>query len=232
MHVLWRAHALSVFPTPVGVFPTPKCAREFSISLPHARGGVSIVTGAGDGLAQSSPRPWGCFPRSPEAEDTSTVFPTPVGVFPRQQLLNLEAKGLPHARGGVSNFSTLVSRKSMSSPRPWGCFYRDMFGQRLAAVFPTPVGVFLHTVCCWLRLQSLPHARGGVSRASCLRRLFVLSSPRPWGCFLNGASGHIDLCCLPHARGGVSSDSTPFSLRFQSSPRPWGCFQPAAYELP
>ncbi|SMG66854.1 hypothetical protein BMETH_746_5 [methanotrophic bacterial endosymbiont of Bathymodiolus sp.] len=30
--------------------------------------------------------------------------------------------GLPHARGGVSNITTVMTAFFTSSPRPWGCF--------------------------------------------------------------------------------------------------------------
>ena len=51
----------AVFPTPVGVFP-PWTARDArSGGLPHARGGVSTLSGQIQGFDPSSPRPWGCF---------------------------------------------------------------------------------------------------------------------------------------------------------------------------
>ena len=52
---------LEVFPTPVGVFLASASSRFSLGGLPHARGGVSSVAGAGVGVGASSPRPWGCF---------------------------------------------------------------------------------------------------------------------------------------------------------------------------
>ena len=52
------------------------------------------------------------------------VFPTPVGVFPSQNNCCSVALGLPHARGGVSEFVVGGGGPEMSSPRPWGCFCR------------------------------------------------------------------------------------------------------------
>ncbi len=50
-----------VFPTPVGVFPQTGLLIDQKLGLPHARGGVSIISEGGKYVEQSSPRPWGCF---------------------------------------------------------------------------------------------------------------------------------------------------------------------------
>ena len=111
-----------VFPTPVGVFPLYVPAGQLDLSLPHARGGVSVGSSGGRIIARSSPRPWGCF-RAPKPTDPKTsVFPTPVGVFPEE-----EARDRAHLR---------------SSPRPWGCFHFAHLPDYASGVFPTPVGVF------------------------------------------------------------------------------------------
>ncbi len=136
----------------------------------------------------------------------------------------------------------IASRES--SPRTWGCFCACGFCLSFQAVFPTHVGVFLHSTITDAPACGLPHARGGVSG---FRRLGVdggQSSPRTWGCFYP-CRGHgggesvfpthvgvflLSLCampcaiCLPHARGGVSTmRSAPIASR-ESSPRTWGCF--------
>ncbi len=93
-------------------------------------------------------------------------------------------------------------------------------------------------------LESLPHARGGVSNSRSIHLIHVRSSPRPWGCFhrvniekeeelvfptpvgvfLRALSDvHVHLR-LPHARGGVSSQAGQVDMALVSSPRPWGCF--------
>ena len=51
----------TVFPTPVGVFLSQDTAMCLVLGLPHARGGVSVVSLGFSGGAKSSPRPWGCF---------------------------------------------------------------------------------------------------------------------------------------------------------------------------
>ena len=73
-----------VFPTLVGVFPGQGEVLLPHWRLPHARGGVSkkgprLVSGV-----RSSPRSWGCFPCIDHAFIIRSVFPTLVGVFPRQ----------------------------------------------------------------------------------------------------------------------------------------------------
>ena len=47
-----------------------------------------------------------------------------------------------------------------SSPRPWGCFYKDDPEAAEYDVFPTPVGVFPKLSTAVLQSSSLPHTRG------------------------------------------------------------------------
>ena len=72
----------AVFPTPVGVFPPGSLSSWQCASLPHARGGVSQDLCWSAIVAESSPRPWGCFSGTSCAFLKFPVFPTPVGVFP------------------------------------------------------------------------------------------------------------------------------------------------------
>ena len=153
---------LWVFPTPVGVFLCGKEKYRKLEGLPHARGGVSGVSGSYGRGGWSSPRPWGCFPVHPvpprglrvfptpvgvfprlkPVACTNPVFPTPVGVFPPKSITQGRQKSLPHARGGVSGLTPTESRRFRSSPRPWGCFQSDRPCRHPPEVFPTPVGVF------------------------------------------------------------------------------------------
>ncbi len=71
-----------VFPTPVGVFLRKWTPDETICSLPHARGGVSLMKLIRVTILLSSPRPWGCFLLTRRAKGAKCVFPTPVGVFP------------------------------------------------------------------------------------------------------------------------------------------------------
>ena len=152
-----------VFPTPVGVFPMANETLPASRCLPHARGGVSYRVVPLDQLIQSSPRPWGCFPKTEWTVLDILVFPTPVGVFPISPPASKECISLPHARGGVSSIRRTASHGFSSSPRPWGCFFLKTRASECISVFPTPVGVFLNG------------QRGASMRFP--------SSPRPWGCF-------------------------------------------------
>ena len=135
---------------------------------------------------------------------------------------------LPHARGGVSAFTTISGVMYWSSPRTWGCFSSPALSRAAR--------------------RGLPHARGGVSTYIDRYPMFPRSSPRTWGCFTSTASNsvrrvvfptHVGVfprhCraslpgrCLPHARGGVSP---PFFIGIHyrsSSPRTWGCFDPGS----
>ena len=111
------------------------------------------------------------------------VFPTPVGVFPREAKKWTSHASLPHARGGVSVCKPCRRKTTESSPRPWGCFSWARKRRTTVDVFPTPVGVFPHNSFGYLHFTSLPHARGGVSKVLYKFRKRVESSPRPWGCF-------------------------------------------------
>ena len=172
------------------------------------------------------------------------VFPTHVGVFPRNSRKGTPRLCLPHARGGVSFFVTYPATYWMSSPRTWGCFLEYAIEHESEDVFPTHVGVFPQNVAKKKRKRRLPHARGGVS-------FFIhgviyekTSSPRTWGCFWFGWYGpdrpavfptHVGVfltifirkvweISLPHARGGVSIWVDMCHECIMSSPRTWGCF--------
>ena len=172
-----------VFPTPVGVFLPLPTWRLLSGRLPHARGGVSVVSCHRYRQGRSSPRPWGCFSRGSVRSPRSAVFPTPVGVFLRLWFPYSPSVCLPHARGGVSQDMALQLARSASSPRPWGCFRFPLAGAGRDGVFPTPVGVFPRGRLSYAFADGLPHARGGVSFSRLLPMVILPSSPRPWGCF-------------------------------------------------
>ena len=114
--------AWSVFPTLVGVFPSEDFLWLIVVGLPHARGGVSGVGGAGEAATLSSPRSWGCFRCTAFLVSGAIVFPTLVGVFLANDCTWRIRGGLPHARGGVSELAFSRTGDGGSSPRSWGCF--------------------------------------------------------------------------------------------------------------
>src|SRR5690606_13328921 len=57
-------HCLGVFPTSVGVFLMRPDRSLSCLCLPHVRGGVSAAGWPEMRSCASSPRPWGCFPRT------------------------------------------------------------------------------------------------------------------------------------------------------------------------
>ncbi len=154
------------------------------VSLPHARGGVSVKEVSGEIRGMSSPRTWGCFQTRCFYAPMYIVFPTHVGVFLHSFITSMCLRSLPHARGGVSRGGHGNARGSGSSPRTWGCFHIR--------------------VLCLRVLRRLPHARGGVSRFRRNSGFSVGSSPRTWGCFIPYVKLFERLEGLPHARGGVS----------------------------
>ena len=131
----------------------------------------------------SSPHPWGCFRRSSRFLRRSPIFPTPVGVFPVRKRHRLPDGHLPHTRGGVSERVFEPSGSGISSPHPWGCFFRFRGRSPGQNIFPTPVGVFLVVGMYQSSQVYLPHTRGGVSAPALRRSVSPVSSPHPWGCF-------------------------------------------------
>ena len=138
-----HGHTGRVFPTLVGVFLT--LLRD----CPRAK--------------WSSPRSWGCFLWLVVGRRGGKVFPTLVGVFPACRVPWKVYRRLPHARGGVSDYTDRLAPGEV--------------------VFPTLVGVFLLAISLQELYISLPHARGGVSLSAELGMRCRESSPRSWGCF-------------------------------------------------
>ena len=172
-----------VFPTPVGVFLFFRLALRQAHRLPHTRGGVSAACRMLAITDTSSPHPWGCFYSLRASLGRTRVFPTPVGVFLRHRRGSRGVWRLPHTRGGVSIKNSRSFTSSRSSPHPWGCFYLTLFTLCWWTVFPTPVGVFPTGPSIGPMTRSLPHTRGGVSKAVKNIGIIARSSPHPWGCF-------------------------------------------------
>ena len=97
-----------VFPTHVGVFLLLHGRRQRAASLPHTRGGVSVIADASRLWGKSSPHTWGCFRGRDGKRHLRAVFPTHVGVFRHSASSASSRMSLPHTRGGVS-FPSLFS---------------------------------------------------------------------------------------------------------------------------
>ena len=91
-----------VFPTRVGVFPEGSIKAWSRKSIPHTRGGVSIVPKGHLMQDEYSPHAWGCFDTMGEHLLEELVFPTRVGVFPCSTMGYPYMCRIPHTRGGVS----------------------------------------------------------------------------------------------------------------------------------
>ena len=213
-----------VFPTSVGVFLRLAFTSQSGSGLPHVRGGVSLLEAGKHALLASSPRPWGCFPKTIENRIRAGVFPTSVGVFLIISGASANNGSLPHVRGGVSKTGSYLLERYKSSPRPWGCFPAATAIPAFDRVFPTSVGVFLRSVFLLKPYVCLPHVRGGVSQGLSRSIWKSKSSPRPWGCFREVAAATAfravfptsvgvfpgtakwagGVLGLPHVRGGVS----------------------------
>ncbi len=166
----------------MGVFPPGRLRPVPHRRLPHARGGVSATTAMLTLARGSSPRPWGCFYLKPNRSPAGLVFPTPVGVFPHSVANCPHSRSLPHARGGVSTTTAMLTLDRGSSPRPWGCFRNTPLLCKGAFVFPMSVGVFPGKNSWANKPTRFPHARGGVdSPPIALHGLGRQSASGRWG---------------------------------------------------
>ena len=139
-------------------------SRMRKMGFPHARGGVS--------------------PYCVKCQQTTQVFPTPVGVFPSSEDLVTLDVCFPHARGGVSVDENRLPFVGRVFPTPVGVFLSYRYGiGRLKKFSPRPWGCFLHLRSGGWVSGSFPHARGGVSSIGPYSWSSLRFSPRPWGCF-------------------------------------------------
>ncbi len=161
----WYTFAWNTWHTFPGILNLSICFVYVTRCLPHARGGVSHQAIHDFHSLLSSPCTWGCFCNGEAEGSTFKVFPMHVGVFLTEFEVCKTWFCLPHARGGVSDMEKLKNFEVSSSPCTWGCFSMRAFLPVSVAVFPMHVGVFLIQLFIKGFGISLPHARGGVSRA-------------------------------------------------------------------
>ena len=175
--------SLTVFSTSVEVFPDNPARSLASSSLLHVRGGVSFSARCQTSKGVSSPRPWRCFHGAMWLAFQGAVFSTSVEVFLPQQRSSHPAKSLLHVRGGVSRYRMQVMALTLSSPRPWRCFYLMNPSDIFFLVFSTSVEVFPCLAFAGPLWKRLLHVRGGVSNDIPHNALDSQSSPRLWRCF-------------------------------------------------
>ena len=90
---------LPVFPTHVGVFLLQRRSKDWTVRLPHARGGVSMPGTVTRLRPVSSPRTWGCFSNGGYGRLSASVFPTHVGYFKKTINCSILNKKHPYLCG-------------------------------------------------------------------------------------------------------------------------------------
>ena len=174
---------MKVFPAHAGVFLFTDRQPDRPGCLPRARGGVSLIILDKFSSLMSSPRTRGCFQWRRSSDAGAAVFPAHAGVFLKPVSTYSNPVGLPRARGGVSASAGQDLDGLRSSPRTRGCFWEQMIFQRHDVVFPAHAGVFPVHRHQRPKQQSLPRARGGVSKAAKSTSRHQVSSPRTRGWF-------------------------------------------------
>ena len=127
------------------------------------RGGVSGFACVYVSTGPFSPHAWGCFSLNANLFNSSTVFPTCVGVFLSYRRSLKVYVCFPHMRGGVSSDYQIGHQQFPFSPHAWGCFLATLNMSDVRIVFPTCVGVFPELDKDEIYCKRFPHMRGGVS---------------------------------------------------------------------
>ena len=234
--------AVRFIPTPVGNTEAGVGRGPLPAVHPHARGEHGVVSLRVEGLAGSSPRPWGTR-RWRRARGAGHRFiPTPVG---NTGVISTAARPLavhPHARGEHLPGPPAALAVHGSSPRPWGTHRREGHRDRPRRFIPTPVGNTRAARPAMGSRAVHPHARGEHPTYMPPGGLSAGSSPRPWGTqqrrrwgvgccrFIPTPVGNTNTgnrrsaggSVHPHARGEHLSPGRNNALLVGSSPRPWG----------
>ena len=88
-----------VFPTPVGMVRILSSSEPEMQRFPHARGDGPNLRGNWAAFKQFSPRPWGWSISTANRTPHCRVFPTPVGMVRKSNILSFFPLRFPHARG-------------------------------------------------------------------------------------------------------------------------------------
>ena len=91
-----------LFPAHAGVFPAALLLPGRVVTLPRARGGISVPPNEWLSANISSPRTRGYFRVGAAGAGPDALFPAHAGVFPRLVVKLVAGSTLPRARGGIS----------------------------------------------------------------------------------------------------------------------------------
>ena len=169
----WTAQCLyhpwiqSVFPTRVGMDRYHLGLYVERARVPHASGdGPTLFERYGLTL-ECSPREWGWTVSQSFIVQSSTVFPTRVGMDRPRSRRSEDRRSVPHASGDGPNFGWLPVRISMCSPREWGWTEDQGLDYLSRRVFPTRVGMDRMKMVRVSGRACVPHASGdGPERTS------------------------------------------------------------------
>ena len=172
------------------------------MSLPRARGGISVQSPIAIPSDSSSPRTRGYFRYWRRLKARISLFPAHAGVFP-VGLPDLSGGiALPRARGGISGLWGAYSLRHNSSPRTRGYFRKCTNGGISTILFPAHAGVFPRSSRPRTPDTALPRARGGISELFGVVLQFGFSSPRTRGYFLSTVAAKRHKLLFP-AHAGV-----------------------------
>ena len=168
-------------PTPVGKTMAYSRGVALSQKHPHARGEDSAVACMVTLHWETSPRPWGRLYGQALARPAVRNIPTPVGKTGACNLLQIDNRKHPHARGEDAGGKVTMYGVTETSPRPWGRLVGRCNFVNGAGNIPTPVGKTLCHGTTGKRTRKHPHARGEDCFSPPCAVLVTETSPRPWG---------------------------------------------------
>ena len=186
-----------MFPTPVGMDRTGRCAWLGPFGVPHARGDGPSELARGGERVVCSPRPWGWTGRKPLLGLFRPVFPTPVGMDRPVDPNEARRFGVPHARGDGPPVDDARANACLCSPRPWGWTAVTRQIAPDVGVFPTPVGMDRGRAGTSPLRSGVPHARGDGPIHVVSVATHHPCSPRPWGWTAWRYSAILDMRVFP-----------------------------------
>ncbi len=215
------------------------------MTVPRARGGISMARCPECKGEVRSPRTRGYFPQRQYLKQRNEPFPAHAGVFPAELRKIMSQRPVPRARGGISDRSVVDPAVRIRSPRTRGYFHETLTTDNHFVPFPAHAGVFppgsVRVDCD----GAVPRARGGISESLLRELLPLIRSPRTRGYFQGPNPlarprtpfpAHAGVfptqtgipiidCAVPRARGGISTITPIQHNQLTRSPRTRGYFQ-------